>query len=82
MSSRAFVCLRTPIRVEARFHVLDTAPAQREALFAAMPEVAAFARPAIRLHPRRAELAAEQSSAGGPLLVAEARDVADVRQVP
>ena len=48
--------------------VINTVPAQREALFEAMPEVAAYARPAVRLHPRRAEPTAEQSSAGGPLL--------------
>lgn len=48
--------------------MLNTVPEQREALFEALPEVAAFARPAVRLHPRQGEPSAEQSSAGGPLL--------------
>ena len=48
--------------------MINTVPAQRKALFETMPEVAAFARPAVRLHPRRAEPTAEHSSAGGPLL--------------
>lgn len=49
--------------------MINTVPAQRKALFETMPEVAAFARPAVRLHPRRAEPTAEHSSAGGPLLL-------------
>ncbi|UWE12239.1 hypothetical protein [Actinacidiphila bryophytorum] len=48
--------------------MVNTVPVQREALHEAVPEVAAFARPAVRLHPRQAEPTAEQSSAGGPLL--------------
>lgn len=54
--------------MKGRSHVINTVPAQREALFRAVSEVAALARPAVRLHPRRAEPTAEQSSAGGPLL--------------
>lgn len=48
--------------------MVNTVPAQRDGLFRAFPEVAAFARPAVRLHPRQGEPTAEQSSAGGPLL--------------
>jgi hypothetical protein len=48
--------------------MVNTEPVQREVLFEAFPEVTAFARPAVRLHPRRAVPTAEQSSAGGPLL--------------
>ena len=48
--------------------MVSTIPRQRAALVEAVPELASFARPAVRLHPRQGAPLATHSSAGGPLL--------------
>lgn len=48
--------------------MINTTPRQRAALLEAVPQIAQFAQPALRLHPRRGKPTATQSSAGGPLL--------------
>jgi hypothetical protein len=57
--------------------MVDTEPRQRGLLLERFPELAAFERTAVRLHPRRGWPTAEDSSVGGPMMwpVAEARPV-------
>jgi hypothetical protein len=48
--------------------LLDTTTPGQAALLARFPELAHYARPALRLHPRRGHPSAGESSVGGPLL--------------
>jgi hypothetical protein len=48
--------------------MVDTTPRGRALLLAQYPELADYARPALRLHPRRGHPAVGNSSVGGPLL--------------
>jgi hypothetical protein len=48
--------------------MVDTVPPERDRLLAQFPELAQYARPAVRLHPRPGEASAHSSSVGGPLL--------------
>ncbi|SEL58770.1 hypothetical protein [Streptacidiphilus jiangxiensis] len=47
--------------------MVDTTPGRRAELLALHPELAAYARTALRLHPRRGTPQAGDSSVGGPL---------------
>lgn len=57
--------------------MVDTEPRKRDPLLERYPELAAFERTAVRLHPRRGWPTAEDSSVGGPMVwpVGEARPV-------
>ncbi|MBR7835568.1 hypothetical protein KDL01_20000 [Actinospica durhamensis] len=48
--------------------MVDTTPPGHAVLLAQFPELADYARPALRLHPRRGHPSAATSSVGGPLL--------------
>jgi hypothetical protein len=48
--------------------MVDTTPPGHTTLLAQLPELADYARPALRLHPRRGHPAVGESSVGGPLL--------------
>nr|WP_147141344.1 hypothetical protein [Stackebrandtia albiflava] len=45
-----------------------TTPPRRYDLLADIPELAEYARPAVRLHPRQGDPGVHDSSVGGPLL--------------